>query len=179
MLIKCHKKSRINYVVLSDSLAYDCVMVHGDTWPFFGEICWDYKMQKVKKNRLPSKAMRLFTSLRYTLVRRSLVCICLHEQNTCECQFQSVVHTTWWTTWEGVIKQETVLCVCVFWLLHHPPAETLKCGQTHADWWPSIMHTEGGSSNPRYRQGLLVCPCWKPPSHQTDGFNFLSDEGEK
>ena len=79
----------------------------------------------------------------------------------------------------------SAVCMCILITAPTPPAGTLKCGQTHGDWWPSIMHMSGGSSSLRYHQGQLVCPCGKPPhppptpSPQTDRFNFLSDEEEK
>lgn len=80
-------------------------------------------------------------------------------------RFNVPMHTWGWATLDI-----TVLCVC-FWLLYHPPAETLNCGQTHVDWRPSIMHMGRGSGSLRYHQGQLVCPCWKPPPPiSTDGW---------
>ncbi len=138
------------------------------------------RQAKERKSILTWKKKKiLLTSVQYKCISKQVpmcsiclhpLCICLHEHITCECQFQCadahlmMDYVRGWERAEG-----SAVCVCVFWLLHHPPAETLKCGQTHADWWPSIMHMAVGSGNLRYHQGQLVCPCWKPPI-STDGW---------
>lgn len=112
---------------------------------------------------------------------RIFVCICLHEHITCKCQFQcahivlilddGLCERVW-------VSRRQCHVYVYFDYCTHPMLRHLNVVR-HSDWWPSIMHMAGGSGNPRYHQGQSVCPCWKPPSPQTDSFNFQSDEEEK
>lgn len=94
-----------------------------------------------------------------------LVCVCLHANITCVCQLRCADAHLMMECVQGGGASRRRCSVYVYfdYCTPSPPAETLKCGQTHADWWPSIMHMAVGSGNPRYHQGQLVCPCWKPP----------------